>query len=132
MNEKNDIILNLEKELETNQLEIANSKKLNANLKYLIEIKESENKKLSEFENEIINLKKRIKYLKENNEEYNNIIKEKENKLEELESKIKGYLIQIKEKENQINEYYNTINYLENLLKQNNIEYFKLIKFIFY
>ena len=125
LNEKNDIILNLEKELETNQLEIANSKKLNANLKYLIEIKESENKKLSEFENEIINLKKRIKYLKENNEEYINIIKEKENKLEELESKIKGYLIQIKEKENQINEYYNTINYLENLLKQNNIEYFQ-------
>jgi hypothetical protein len=125
LNEKNDIILNLEKELETNQLEITNSKKLNANLKYLIEIKESEIKKLSEFENDIINLKKQIKYLKENNEEYINIIKEKENKLEELESKIKGYLIQIKEKENQINEYYNTINYLENLLKQNNIEYFQ-------
>ena len=123
--EKNDIILNYEKELQTIQLENENSKKIIMNLKYLIEIKESENKKLSEFENEIYNLRKQIKNLKENNEEYHNTIKEKDNKLEELESKIKGYLIQIKEKENQINEYYNTINYLESILKQNNINYFQ-------
>ena len=123
--EKNDIILNYEKELQTIQLENENSKKIIMNLKYLIEIKESENKKLSEFENEIYNLRKQIKNLKENNEEYHNKIKEKDNKLEELESKIKGYLIQIKEKENQINEYYNTINYLESILKQNNINYFQ-------
>ena len=125
LQEKNDIILNFEKELQTIQLENENSKKIIMNLKYLIEIKESENKKLSEFENEIYNLRKQIKNLKENNEEYHNTIKEKDNKLEELESKIKGYLIQIKEKENQINEYYNTINYLESILKQNNINYFQ-------
>jgi hypothetical protein len=123
--EKNDIILNYEKELQTIQLENENSKKIIMNLKYLIEIKESENKKLSEFENEIYNLRKQIKNLKENNEEYHNTIKEKDNKLEELESKIKGYIIQIKEKENQINEYYNTINYLESILKQNKINYFQ-------
>ena len=123
--EKNDIILNYEKELQTIQLENENSKKIILNLKYLIEIKESENKKLSEFENEIYNLRKQVKNLKEYNEEYKNKIKEKENKLEELESKIKGYIIQIKEKENQINEYYNTINYLESILKQNNINYFQ-------
>ena len=125
LQEKNDIILNFEKELQTIQLENENSKKIILNLKYLIEIKESENKKLSEFENEIYNLRKQVKNLKEYNEEYKNKIKEKENKLEELESKIKGYIIQIKEKENQINEYYNTINYLENILKQNKINYFQ-------
>jgi hypothetical protein len=125
LQEKNDIILNFEKELQTIQLENENSKKIIMNLKYLIEIKESENKKLSEFENEINNLRKQVKNLKEKNEEYNNKIKEKENKIEELESKIKGNLIQIKEKENQINEYYNTINYLESILKQNKINYFQ-------
>ena len=121
--DKEDIIINYNKDIQTLKIENENSKKINENLKYLIEIKESENKKLLEEENEISSLKKQIYDLKNNNEYYKNILSEKNKIFEENENKIKENKIKLKEKENQIENYSNIINYLQNLLDKNNIQY---------
>lgn len=121
-NEKDDIISNLENELHTVKLENESSKKLVNDLKYLIEIKESETNKLTNYENEIQNLKNQIKELKNYNEHFNNIINEKESIYEENESKLKGLIIKLKEKDNQIADYANTINQLQNMLSHKNTE----------
>ena len=113
--EKDDIISNLESEIHTLKLENQNSKQLVTDLKYLIEIKESETKRLSEYENEVSNLKNQIKELKNYNEHYNNLINEKENLLEESENKLKGLIIKLKEKDNQIEDYSRKIDQLQNL-----------------
>jgi len=121
--DKDDIIINFNKDIQSLKIENENSKKINENLKYLIEIKESENKKLLEDENEISSLKKQINDLQNNNEYYKNILTEKDKIFEENENKIKENKIELKEKENQIEHYSNIINYLQNLLDKNNIQY---------
>ena len=121
--DKEDIIINFNKDIQSLKIENENSKKINENLKYLIEIKESENKKLLEDENEISSLKKQINDLQNNNEYYKNILTEKDKIFEENENKIKENKIELKEKENQIEHYSNIINYLQNLLDKNNIQY---------
>ena len=121
--DKEDIIINYNKDIQTLKIENENSKKINENLKYLIEIKESENKKLLEEENEISSLKKQIYDLQNNNEYYKNILSEKDKIFEENENKLKENNIKLKEKENQIENYSNIINYLQNLLDKNNIQY---------
>lgn len=113
--EKEDIISNLESEIKTLRLENQNSKQLVADLKYLIEIKETETKRLGEYENEVSNLKNQIKELKNYNEHYNNLLNEKENLLEENDNKLKGLIIKLKEKENQIEDYSRKIIQLQNL-----------------
>ena len=121
-NERDEIVINLENELHTVKLENQNNQKLVNDLKYLIEIKESETNKITNYENEIQNLKNQIRELKNYNEHYSNVINEKENLFEENESKLKGLIIKLKEKDNQIADYANTINNLQHILLHKNSE----------
>ena len=121
-NERDEIVINLENELHTVKLENQNNKRLVKDLKYLIEIKECEANKITNYENEIQNLKNQIRELKNYNEHYNNLINEKESLFEENESKLKGLIIKLKEKDNQIADYANTINHLQHILLIKNTE----------